>query len=186
LIGWDRPAYSEQNICARRSEYDCRQLLVQPAFAEKVPVCAECATALEAQTCDQWLDRAPAVCNAPANSPDYSACHSNVKIWASKESYDPGETIVINFSGASGYPLDWIGLYHFEERPRATSLLWKYVANNKQTYGGVATSGQITLDSTSVHTMRGYWPLTSGKTYTAFFLLNDGYRNRGYTTLKIN
>src|SRR5687767_6092500 len=73
LIGWDRPAYSEQNICERRSEYDCRQLLVQPAFAEKVPVCAECATALEAQTCDQWLDRAPAVCNAPANSPDYSA-----------------------------------------------------------------------------------------------------------------
>jgi hypothetical protein len=160
--------------------------LTQAALPENVPMCRQCATEVDAQTCEQWHASKPAACAGAAPiAAEHSACQSNVLLSPSQSIYAPGETVVINFSGATGNPLDWIGLYHDDETPRTESLMWKYVGTNSQTVGPAATSGQITFDAANVPTARGYWPLTSGRTYRAFFLLNGGHRASQSTTFQI-
>jgi phospholipase C len=121
----------------------------------------------------------------PAPPAGKGSCAGDVRISLSKSTYAPGEQIVVNFEGAPGGASDWIGLYHFDEYPRRTSLLWKYVGTNTQNVGGSVKSGYVTLDAASVHTTRGYWPLISGRKYAAFFLLNDGYQTVAYTTFEV-
>jgi phospholipase C len=96
-------------------------------------------------------------------------------IWLDKASFAPGESIVVHFDGGPANGKDWIGVYPRGESPHSGSTAWKYGASDTHTAPsqGVA-SGTVTLDATSVNNASA-WPMAAGSSWTAYFLVNDGY-----------
>jgi phospholipase C len=90
----------------------------------------------------------------------------------SKTSFAPGESIVVNFANGPGNPKDWIGVYPKGVTPHSGSTIWSYVGGGHTASAGLM-SGTVTLDASSVN-QAASWPLAVGS-WTAFFLVNDGY-----------
>ena len=93
-----------------------------------------------------------------------------------KTSFGSGEPIVFHFSGGPGNELDWIGVYpRADSGPHQNSTLWDYCATSTQSapanHIGVK-SGSVTIDKNS---NQANWPLLPGSSWTAYYLLNDGY-----------
>lgn len=90
--------------------------------------------------------------------------------------YFPGEPIQIGFSGGPGNTKDWIGIYPEGVTPGSVgSTLWSYVDGTR--------SGNAGLRSGTVNFGTG---LNLAGTWSAFFLLNDGYEvltNLSFTIL---
>jgi hypothetical protein len=113
------------------------------------------------------------VATAPAAGT--KGCGGGASLTLDKTSFAPGESIIVHFSGGPANPKDWVGVYPRTDSPHSGSTLWKYCAGD--THTALATgvsSGSVTLDATSVNTASA-WPLASGTSWTAYYLLNDGY-----------
>lgn len=90
--------------------------------------------------------------------------------------YFPGEPIQIGFSGGPGNTKDWIGIYPEGVTPGSVgSTLWSYVDGTRSGNAGLRT-GSVTFGT----------GLNLAGTWSAFFLLNDGYEvltNLSFTIL---
>jgi phospholipase C len=101
-------------------------------------------------------------------------CGGNASVTLDKTSFASGESIVVHFSGGPGNPKDWIGVYPRTDTPHAGSSLYDYCATDTHTATTQSvTSGTVTLDANSVN--QATWPLAAGSSWTAYYLVNDGY-----------
>ena len=82
-----------------------------------------------------------------------------------KDSYTPGEAIMVDFLGGPGNPKDWVGLYKEDMVPGSVgSLVWFYVDGTSDGIEGVE-SGTVTFTD----------GMTDEGEYKAVFFENDGY-----------
>lgn len=86
-------------------------------------------------------------------------------ISTNKSIYKVGETVIVNFSGATSAK-DWVGLYAATSTPGSTSpsIDWNYVDGTKSGSGLVANGSVVFQDG-----------LTAEGNYKVCFLSNDGY-----------
>jgi alkaline phosphatase D len=82
---------------------------------------------------------------------------SNPSISANKTSYASGEPITFTYSGGTGSPTDWIGIYFKGETPSSgnPAINWKYISN---------LQGTITFEN-----------VFTGGPFVAFLFCCDGY-----------
>jgi phospholipase C len=120
---------------------------------------------------------APPVAAAPATGT--KGCGgSNASLTLDKTSFASGETITLHFAGGPGNPKDWIAVYPRTDTPHSGSTLWNYCATNTHTAtAATVTSGTVTLDANSANSTNNVsnWPLAAGSSWTAYYLVNDGY-----------
>jgi phospholipase C len=110
---------------------------------------------------------------APASGT--GGCGGAAAITLDKTSFASGETITVHFTGGPGNPKDWIAVYPRTAAVQQGSTLWNYCASNTHTAPAQGvTSGTVTLDANSVNNA-GAWPLAAGSSWTAYYLVNDGY-----------
>jgi hypothetical protein len=98
---------------------------------------------------------------------------SSPAVSASKSSYARGETIVVNFSNASGDAQDWIGLYTVGAA-NTSFVRWLYT--------GGTTGGRAGLINGSVSFPGG---LTSAGNYQARLFFNDTYQLRASASFTV-
>ncbi len=121
---------------------------------------------------------APALMTPPiAPAAGTHGCFGSCVLTTDRPSYRPGDSIRVTFSGCPGNnPIDWIGVYPYAAGtpsfPHPGSTVWAYLGGT-HTGSGSPAAGNVTLNGSLVG--RGPWPLPVGS-YTAFYLLNDGYR----------
>lgn len=102
-------------------------------------------------------------------------CGGNASITLDKTTFASGESIVVHFSGGPGNAKDWIGVYPRNTTPATNSTAWDYCATGTHTATtATVTSGTATLDANSVNNATS-WPLPAGSSWTAYYLVNDGY-----------
>lgn len=112
------------------------------------------------------------IAKAPASGS--GGCVTGAHVSLSKPYYAPGESISVTFSGGPGNPKDWIALYPKGTLPHPGAPLWAYVGGGHTASTGL-TAGTVTIDATSVGTA-GAWPLTTGTAWTAYYLVDDGFK----------
>jgi phospholipase C len=117
---------------------------------------------------------APApIATAPAAGTN--SCGGGATITLDKTSFASGETITVHFAGGPGNPKDWIAVYPRNATPATGSTLWNYCATGTHTATTASvTSGTVTLAASSAGNASS-WPLAPGSSWTAFYLVNDGY-----------
>ena len=112
---------------------------------------------------------------APAPAPGTKSCGGGATITLDKTSFASGESIAVHFAGGPGNPKDWIAVYPRTVTPVSGSTLWSYCATGTHTATAAAvTSGTVTLDANSAGSASS-WPLAAGSSWTAYYLVNDGY-----------
>jgi phospholipase C len=102
-------------------------------------------------------------------------CGGAAFITLPKTSFASGEAITATFGGGPGNAKDWIAVYPRMQTPMSGSTAWEYCANSSHTAPtqGV-TMGTVTLGASSVSNASA-WPLAAGTSWTAYYLVNDGY-----------
>jgi len=102
-------------------------------------------------------------------------CGGGAFITLPKTSFASGEAITVTFGGGPGNAKDWIAVYPRTDTPHSGSTLWAYCATNNHTATTQAvTMGTVTLDASSANNTTS-WPLAAGTSWTAYYLVNDGY-----------
>jgi hypothetical protein len=115
----------------------------------------------------------PPIDTAPASGT--KGCGGAATLTLDKTSFASGETITAHFSGGPGNPKDWIAVYPRTDTPHSGSTAWNYCATNSHTATtATVTSGTVTLGASSVNNATD-WPLKAGSSWTAYYLVNDGY-----------
>ena len=128
---------------------------------------------------------APAPIAAPPSS-GVNGCGGSATVTVDKTSFASGESITVHFSGGPGNPKDWIAVYPRTSPVQQGSTAWQYCASGTHTAPGQGvTSGTITLDATSVNNASA-WPLAAGSSWTAYYLVNDGYTSVGSVQFDIH
>jgi phospholipase C len=102
-------------------------------------------------------------------------CGGGASISLDRTSFASGETITVHFDGGPANLKDWIAVYPRIDTPHSGSTLWEYCGNDSHTAPtkGLA-SGTVTLDARSVNKTTD-WPLPPGSSWTAYYLIDDGY-----------
>jgi phospholipase C len=115
----------------------------------------------------------PSIPTAPATGT--KGCGSGAFVTLPKTSFASGETITVTFGGGPGNAKDWIAVYPRTDTPHSGSTLWAYCATNNHTATSqTVTMGTVTLDANSANNAN-MWPLAAGTSWTAYYLVNDGY-----------
>jgi phospholipase C len=127
------------------------------------------------------FDCPPALAQPPAApASGTKGCAGSVTLTTDKPSYLQGKPILVTWSGGpGGSAKDWIGVYAYGPNgptlPTPGSYAYQYLSGT-HTPGASPTTGTITIDASSIQA--GTWPLPKN-TYTAYYLLDDGYVSLG-------
>jgi hypothetical protein len=108
---------------------------------------------------------------------------AQIQVSTDKDSYEPGEPIVVSWTDGPANRWDWIGIYEAAKSDPKVDyyLLWNYTGLHASGTVPPTVDGSVTMDESA---QGRPWPLPPGR-YVVHYLLTDRYRSAGSATFEV-